>query len=75
VIFVQKQGVIHSYQRIFPGGPHDESFSGKELNFSLLEKLFQLGPLSFQGIPLVFKENSCWIRERIAYSVLFAVKI
>jgi len=66
VVFVQKKGVIHGHQRIFLGGSLDESFSGKELNFSLLKKLFQSGPLSFQGIPAVFKENSGSVNEPIA---------
>jgi hypothetical protein len=63
VILIQKVGVIHGYERIFPRGPLDESFSGIELNFPLLEELFQPGPLSFQGISLVFKEKSGEVNE------------
>jgi hypothetical protein len=63
LVFVQKKRRIHGYQRIFPGAPIDESFSGKELNFLLLEELFQSGLLSFQGIPLGFKENEISLSE------------
>jgi hypothetical protein len=69
MVFVQKQRKVHGYQRIFPGGPFDESFSGEELNFPLLEKLFQSGPLSFQGTPLVFKENEISLNEPVLQSV------
>ncbi len=36
------------------------------MNFSLLKKLFQSGPLSFQGIPPVFKENSGSVNDPTA---------
>jgi len=82
MVFIQKEGIIYGDEWILSGSPPDESFSGIELNFFLLEKLFEPGPFSFQGIPLVFKKSSDRMNEtfscpvsRESLSCSLAVKI